>query len=302
MWTEDYPGREWYEKPGDAPLERVERGEIFDRAVWRGLVRWPEVPWPGFTRLCWRRSLLLFHNSPCAWLRLELDWWGNSTEIGWRLGTTGAAEAPRCHGAAPFGWVPRKGHAPNVRGYTSEVFPSPRWLHARFGAAGWLVLHRGTPAWRAVRGAVENVLLRSPVKRWTPFFPVQPPPGCWENGRHVFDFLLLPRARFDGAVAERLGLQFQSPPIAAGAPGQGIPSALLGSIPAGLVASSLARGPSGWRIRVAEARGRARTWELPRGWRGEKRDFTGRRLSTSSAKLPFGRFEIADVLATGGGR
>jgi hypothetical protein len=297
LWTEDYTGREWNEGAGEAVIEKIERGEIFDRAVWTGGLRWPKSPWPGFTRLGWRRSLLLFHEAPVAWLRLELDWQGNSTEIGWRLRRRGERDEPRCHGSVPFGWVPRRRYFPRKDGTASEVFPSPRWVHAGFGSTGWLILHRATPAWRVVSGGVENVLLRSPVKRWTPFYPVQPTRECWENGRHVFDFLLLPVHRFDGAEAERLGLQFASPPMAAMSPGNGVPLKLLDSIPSGLVASSLAREGEGWRVRVAEAHGRGVCWNLPAGSFGEKRDFTGQRLTARSGSLEFRPFEIADVVA-----
>lgn len=275
LWTEDYPGRAWREPPGHADLERVEEGPLFTRAVWSGALRYGPGLWSGFTSLAWRRSLLLFKDSPLLWLRLELEWKGNSTEIGWSFRPV-RGRAPRVEASMPFGSVARRAYEPGTDGLTGDVFPSPHWAAVADASSAWLVLHRGHPAFRAVAGGLENVLLRSPVKRWMPFFPVLPDATAWENGRHVADFLLVPRRAFDPAEAMRLGLAFQTGARATRAlrPPASL-AEVLRSQPPALVATSLARAGAGWRVRLCEARGQEVRWKLPPGWAGHLRPFSG---------------------------
>ncbi|MBN1269825.1 MAG: hypothetical protein JXB04_09570 [Kiritimatiellae bacterium] len=295
LWTEKYTGREWIEEPGQAALEGIEIGEVFSRAVWRGQYH-GRTPWPGFEALSWRRSVVLFREQPCVWLRIELDWKGCGTEVSWSLRSAAGRRVPTLYGSVPFGFVQRSTYKPTENGFQGDVFPSPQWAGAMFGRSGWLVLHRGHPAFRGVAGGIENVLLRSPVAREMPFFPVEPDATAWANGRHKADFLLVPTDRFDGAEAARLGMAFAADPLAAlpaAAPGR--LAKVLASVPAGLVVTSFTKEPSGWGLRLYEARGRAAAWHLPRGLAGKKKDFTGAALGARSTRLQFRPFEACDV-------
>lgn len=278
LWTEDYTGREWREPADFATLERVEEGPVFTRAVWTGSLRYGPQLWPGFTSLAWRRSLLTFKNSPAQWLRIEFEWWGNSTEISWRF-APGGRRRMKITGSAPFAAVPRGSYAPGSDGLTGDVFPSPQWVGVADADSAWLVLHRGNPAFRAVAGGLENILLRSPVKRWMPFFPVSPDLMSWENGKHTADFLLVPQKQVDPAEAMRLGLAFQTgvhatPEIARGD--------WLTTLPANLVPSSLARIGRESRVRLCEARGETARWNAPSGWLVELRSFAGEILAPAA--------------------
>ena len=271
LWTEDYTGREWREPADFARLERVEEGPVFDRTVWTGSLKFGPDLWPGFTSLAWRRSLLTFKDSPVRWLRLEFEWWGNSTEISWGFKPF-ARRVPAVTASMPFGAVARGVYAPGRDGLTGDVFASPQWVAASDKKGAWLVLHRGQPAFRAVPGGLENVLLRSPVKRWMPFFPVAPDLTAWENGKHAADFLLVPQNRLDTAQAMRLGLAFQTGVHATRAV-EG--PAWLNTLPGGVVASSLAREGKAWRVRLCEALGESANWSAPDGYDVELRSFAG---------------------------
>lgn len=294
LWTEDYTGREWREPANFAPLERVEEGPVFSRAVWAGSLTYGRGLWPGFTSLNWRRSILLFKNSPVIWLRQELEWRGNSTEISWSLSSS--ARAPvTCHGSMPFGAIKRPVYKPGADGLTGDVFPSLHWAAAAGREGAWLVLHRGHPAFRAVKGGLENVLLRSPVKRWMPFFPVLPDATAWENGRHVADFLLVPQKQFDPAEAMRLGLAFQTGVMPMPRLEPTPVHELVKSLPEALVASSLHREASAWRIRVCEARGRAVVVNAPAGWRVALKNFAGATIAPAAASAKITARWMGDV-------
>ena len=271
LWTEDYTGREWHEPADFAKLERVEDGPVFSRSVWTGFLRFGPELWPGFTSLSWRRSLLTFKDSPVQWLRMEFEWWGNSTEISWSFKPFGR-RVPAVTASMPFGSVARGVYAPGRDGLTGDVFPSPQWVAASDDNSAWLVLHRGQPAFRAVAGGLENILLRSPVKRWMPFFPVSPDVTSWENGKHAADFLLVPQAKVDPAEAMRLGLAFQTGVRATRAVSG---PEWIATLPDNCVATSLARVGAAWRVRLCETRGAAAVWSAPEGYSAELRSFAG---------------------------
>lgn len=295
MWTEDYTGREWREPASFARLEGVETGPVFDRITWSGQLRYSEKLWPGFTALKWRRSLLFFHNFPGLWLRMAFSWRGNSTEIS--CGCAGGMGAdPRAVGAIPFGWQERPACAPAANTLSGDVFPSPRWaaLMDQEGHRTTLVLHSGTPAFRLHGDALENVMLRSPVKRWMPFFPVQPDPTAWDNGDHVMDYCLLPMDHFDGAQAEQLGTAFLSGLVPADpteTPDQRLRD-VLKSTPPGVVVSAVKHQAKGWRLHVHEAHGRPVEWPLP--GRAEKCNFRGEPTGEEGT-LTLRPFEIAGI-------
>jgi len=182
---------------------------------------------------------------------------------------------------------------------TGDVFPSPNWCAATAGGRGWIVLQRGSPAFRVTKGGLENLLLRSPVKRWTPPFPVQPDPSAWDNGRHVHDVLLVPITTIDPAHCWRMALAWSMPPREArniAAPRPLLDA--LASAPDGLVITSLGAAGNRWRLRVFEARGKAARWSLPRGLAAEKRDFAGRPSGETADKLAFAPCEACDVWLT----
>lgn len=302
LWTEDYTGREWREAPGQAALERAEQGPLFSRAVWTGALRYGPGLWSGFTSLAWRRSLLLFRDSPLLWLRLELEWSGNSTEIGWSFRPLRRGPS-RVHGSMPFGARARRAYRPGADGLTGDVFPSPHWAAVEDGTGAWLVLHRGHPAFRSVAGGLENVVLRSPVKRWMPFFPVAPDATAWENGRHVADFLLVPRRTFDPAFALHAGLAFQTGARAMRAlrPPEEL-AQLLRARPAAVAVSSLARRGPAWRLRICETSGREVRWTFPAGWTGTLQPLAGGPPAAGRPEVRVPPRWLGDVWLLRGGR
>ncbi|MBU0679756.1 MAG: hypothetical protein KJ626_16765 [Verrucomicrobia bacterium] len=300
LWTEDYTGREWCESAADSTLRFVETGSVFSRAVWEGRLDFDERLWPGFSSLSWRKSVLLFPGHSCVWVRYRLDWRGNSTEISWAIGSE-AADSLKYYGSAPFGYVKRMGYSRASNDMTGEVYPSPRWASFGNSAGYWTVLHRGNPAFRVVRGGLENVLLRSPVKRWTPPFPVQPDPTAWDNGVHTFDYLLVPGRRFDPAEAARQSWAWQTPPQKA--PHIVLDKNLLrilSSFPASLVVTSLEKCAEGWRLRLYEAAGKSAAWLKPESVSAIKQDFHGRIIAKGRERIPFEPFEVCDLMVQWG--
>jgi len=159
--------------------------------------------WPGFSRLRYTQTLRVRRNSPWMEVELDSDFLGNSTELAVRLALPGyrfeAGEAE-----IPFGTVARRGYNREIT--RSESFPALDFV--TFGNYIWV--NAGTPAHAFRDGGLENLVLRSPVKRWAPWFPVTPEESMWDNGARRYRFALCADA---AAVApgerHRIGTEFQ---------------------------------------------------------------------------------------------
>ncbi len=137
--------------------------------------------WPGFSRLVYRKTLTFLPDS--AWIKmdLDLDFLGNSTEIAVRI----AGDRPLTEGVAeiPGGTVGRTGYPRQL--VCGDAFPALNFV--RFDRYAWC--NAGTPSHAFRDNGLENIILRSPVKRWAPWFPVTATDDMWDNGPRNYQFI-----------------------------------------------------------------------------------------------------------------
>lgn len=202
LWTEEYPGKERIlSGGGSTPLVAENEDELHLRTEF--FTNDFRAFWPGFSRLRCVMTLKFRRESPWIGITLENDFLGNSTELAIRLALPGE-EFRTGHAEIPFGSVER-GEYPREM-MRAELFPALNFV--TFGNFIWL--NAGTPAHAFRNGGMENLFLRSPVKRWAPWFPVTPEDSMWDNGRRRYDFALCADAsRYTAGDIHRLGVEFQ---------------------------------------------------------------------------------------------
>ncbi|MGN0866156.1 MAG: hypothetical protein ACI4SG_00555 [Oligosphaeraceae bacterium] len=206
LWTEEYgesPSHSLFQESRSRFCQEGEvlslRTEYFDAAFRRY--------WPGFSRIRAIRILRLHRDCPWMEVDLHLDFLGNSTEFALRLSLPGE-DWREGEGDSLFGTCHRKEYPRKFP--CGDAFPVSHFLS--FGKR-FLWLNENTPAHAFRQGGMENLLLRSPVKRWAPWFPVTPETFHWDNGPKEYHFALCGDA---GAYCRgewhRLGMEF---PLAA---------------------------------------------------------------------------------------
>jgi len=201
LWTEEYSGRQHRLPTAADPIEELQMTADGIRIVTGGCWDRFKSMWPGFSRLTYRRTVTLTAVSPLALVEYELDWLGSATEIsvGWQPQGPVLTE---CRAEIPFGSVRRTGYEPQLM--QGDVFPALNWVKT----TAYSLFNQGTPAHALRDGKLETVLLRSPVKRWSPWFPVTPTENTWDNGKRRYCFLY--DAELNPALAElsRIGMEF----------------------------------------------------------------------------------------------
>lgn len=131
----------------------------------------------------------------------KIYWLGNSTEISlsWE-----SSELKNVDADIPFGHRKRHSYKPSEDYKTGEAFPSLNWVKS----SDYAVFNCGNPAHALRDGKLETILLRSPVKRWSPFFVVTPENDAWDNGYKHFLFLWTPEPSESYAQLHRTGIEF----------------------------------------------------------------------------------------------
>ena len=249
LWTEEYAGNERNftaaeslplvsEKDGELQL----RTEFYDRAF--------RNYWPGFSRLRYVKILKFHPDSPWMEMELESDFLGNSTELAVRLALPGERFSSG-RAEIPFGSVER-GEYPREM-CRAELFPALNFVS--FGNFLWL--NAGTPGHAFRDGGLETLFLRSPVKRWAPWFPVTPESSMWNNGLRRYRFALCADAsRYAPGEFHRLGVEFQL--AAYGIDWESRVPEALADLPADLVVAGRDGEDHWW---IFEAAGRPAFWE-----------------------------------------
>lgn len=249
LWTEEYAGNERnFAEAETLPLISEREGELhirtefYDRAF--------RNYWPGFSRLHYVKTLKFHPDSPWMGLELESNFLGNSTELAIRLALPGeyftSGRAESIFGSVERGEYPREM-------CRAELFPALNFVS--FGNFLWL--NAGTPGHAFRNGGLETLFLRSPVKRWAPWFPVTPESSMWDNGLRRYRFALCADAsHYAPGDFHRLGVEFQL--AAHGIEWESRVPEALADLPADLV---IARrdGENNWWI--FEAAGRPVFWE-----------------------------------------
>ncbi len=184
LWTEDYTAKHRVFRE-DEVVERVvsdnERLSVETRLLCADF----KQMWPGFSRLGVKKTLTFQRQSAFVAVKLEINWLGSATEISVRWNAAGEYIAT-CVAETPFGSRTRTAYTPTADTMTGDSFPILNWC--RTGNAA--IFNRGTPGHALRNGVLETILLRSPVKRWSPWFPVTPSDAAKDNGTHIFEFVV----------------------------------------------------------------------------------------------------------------
>jgi len=256
LWTEAYSGRalslgdheEVLEVSREADAITVVCGAHFDAF---------HAQWPGFSSLELRKTIRCHADRASVDVELELWWLGCATEIAvaWDAAGGGISE---CTGETPCGSITRHAYEATPDTITGAAFPVLNWVRA----GDLAILNRGTPGHAIRDGDLETILLRSPVKRWSPWFQVTPSDAAHDNGYHVFTFRVdLDAADLAPSALHRRGIQFNLPDPAAI---DACPA--LADLPANVVvAAARPKGADGARVLLFEADGRAADWTTPDG-------------------------------------
>ncbi|NQU40687.1 MAG: hypothetical protein HQ523_12090 [Lentisphaerae bacterium] len=213
--------------------------------------------WPGFALLQVRKALHVAADSSAVDVQLELWWIGCTTEVS----VTWAAAGDRVEAFTTetlCGSATHSAYTPTANTITGAAFPALNWVRA----GDMALFNRGTPGHAIREGQLETMLLRSPVKRWAPWFPVTSTDDMYDNGYHVFTF----RVDLDAegracSDLHRCGMAFNLP---ASEPTQACP-ALIGLPPTVVAAAVRPEGDKGTRVLLFEADGLATDWNAPDG-------------------------------------
>ena len=203
LWTEEYSGRK---KVCDADekiiLIRVDNEKL--ELVTGGKIDEFRKMWPGFSCLEYKKIYRFRKDLEAVELEIELDWLGNSTEVAlsWNCGN---ADIEECRVEIPFGSRIRKAGKESGDTICGDAFPVLNWACTN----DFAVFNQGTPAYAIREARMETIILRSPVKRWSPWFPVTPDLSCWNNGKRSYKFLWYPlKKNYMASELHRLGMEF----------------------------------------------------------------------------------------------
>ena len=254
LWTEEYSGRRFVVPQSEAVVTAFTgdgnscRVELHWSSRQRFLDKWPgfsaleyylelsfQSDWPGM-RVCFRPNLL-----------------GNSTEIALRYDL--GAPVGEVKAGQPLGWRWRGSYEATL--LQGNSFPAFEWV----GGPAFAVFHLATPGWALRDGGLENIVLRSPVKRWAPWFPVTPTVKMHENGFQEFQQLFWPSLPSEGECF-RLAREYQL--AQSSGEYRGIETALFDDLPDNLVIldwdggrrlvlSEVAGSPVQWRNQTFKA-------------------------------------------------
>lgn len=256
LWTEDYSGRMLSLRDDERVLAintTADTAEVVTLAT-RDT---PHAHWPGFSALQVRKTIRCVAGSASIEVDLELWWLGCATEIvvAWDVAGTGLAD---CTAEVPCGSVTRRPYTPTPDTMTGAAFPVLNWVRA--GAVA--VFNRGTPGHVLREGQLETILLRSPVKRWSPWFPVTPSDASHDNGYHRFSFRVdLEAGALPVSALHRRGMRYNLPDPAAM---DRCP--VLAGLPSNVVAASVRPEKNiGARVLLFEADGCQADWTAPDG-------------------------------------
>lgn len=253
MWTEEYSGKTRLLPVSEDEIIDWHCDELGAVLVTGGKCDQHKEMWPGFSRLSYRRTATFIAASPLVQIEYDLDWLGNSTEIAIKWNNCGN-QLNSCRAEIPFGSIPRTGYKPGM--IHGDAFPALNWVSTEYFA----VINEGTPSHALRNGCLETVILRSPVKRWAPWFPVTPGEASWDNGKRKFRFIYhLAPVSLSGL--HRLGMEFN---IAAVAVPEYRDLKIFAGLPDNIVIAGLRKDkPGAWTIILFEAEGRETVWNNP---------------------------------------
>jgi len=184
LWTEEYSSR--IRAFGELEtIKSVRAGKNFLEIITEFLYEDFRAMWPGFSSLKVRKHLVFSKSHSYIAVKIELFWLGSATELAVRW-TAAGTNLDICTAEIPFGSRQRTAYVPSRDTMTGDAFPVLNWCRTEHAA----ILNRGTPGHALRNGGLETIILRSPLKRWSPWFPVTPTHQSCDNGKHVFEFVV----------------------------------------------------------------------------------------------------------------
>jgi len=229
LWTEEFLGSVFSECLGDVELRSVKRGPVFTHIAYQGRISGsPEVGkfWAGFEQLRWQKDIFFYEQLDRIDVRVTLGWRGHDTKI--FLSVPCEVDPPTAVATyeIPYGAVQRRPYyevpaeyeptvgpvGPSVLNRAKGDWPALRWVDYSDARGGMTVANTGTPGHSIVGTRIHISLLRSGTRKTSGFAP---PVGSHDNGRHVYNFSLLPHSgSWVDAHAQRLGVELNNALVA----------------------------------------------------------------------------------------
>lgn len=184
LWTEEYSSRS--RALGEMEtIESVRAGKNSLEIITEFLHEDFKAMWPGFSSLKARKHLVFSKINSYIAVKIEIFWMGSATELAMRW-TAAGSNLDICTAEIPFGSRQRTAYTPSRDTMTGDAFPVLNWCRTEHAA----ILNRGNPGHALRNGGLETIILRSPLKRWSPWFPVTPTHQSCDNGKHIFEFVV----------------------------------------------------------------------------------------------------------------
>ena len=252
LWTEEYSAQRRLFAEFET-IESINAGEKTLEIITSFSCEDFKNMWPGFSILKACKKLTFNKESSCIAVNFKIFWLGNATELAVRWTATGD-KLNSCTAETPFGSRKRSAYTPSADTISGDAFPVLNWCGTKQAA----VFNRGTPGHALREGTLETIILRSPVKRWSPWFPVTPTDQSRDNGEHVFDFLI----DMEGGKKSLSDLHREGMEYNLGDNVQSIKSDVFACLPENIVISNAYKDSSGQvHALLFEAEGRSCVWK-----------------------------------------
>ncbi len=249
LWTEEYSNAKYTCTEKEKVISVQKSAEILKLSTYASAPSFLKM-WPGFSQLVWVKHYSFHKKTGMVKIVLELNWLGNSTEIALRW------ESPvidTCVAETPFASMSRTPITPSGDTIQGDAFPVLNWVKT----ANFAIFNTGTPAHAIREGKLETVVLRSPVKRWSPWFPVTPDYSSWDNGSKKFTFLWMPTGeKTNNSDLHRMGVEFNFK-----LPLKKADSSVFLELPHNLVVCGLSRKDNNIEALIFEADGIECSWD-----------------------------------------
>lgn len=194
----------------DEKVVSVEEGPVFIKVTTKGAVRPGKTPisgnsgdyWPGFEHLSFRKEYVFPRHLPHFRLRVTVNFAGCRTKVCLRLPVELDPLKAKALYHTPFAATERKPYfevpyqyretarilSPGAYTHAKGEYPTLHWADYSDNEIGLSVANSGTPGYQLVGKDIMISLLRSGTHCMDG--TMYPQPGSYDNGEHVFDFVL----------------------------------------------------------------------------------------------------------------
>ncbi|MBI2844869.1 MAG: hypothetical protein HYX78_15865 [Armatimonadetes bacterium] len=198
LWTEHFTGQFLNEEASDSVLEDITVGPLFARIVYSGQMPSQKASWAGLESLTtWRKTFYVYRHLDRIDLHIDLLYSGRGTEVRLVFPVNLNTSSALARYEIPFGSMVREPYGADKYEYGRGNWPALSWCDYGDEDFGVTLVHTGTPGCLAANGAVSFSLLRSATSWEKPLFPTEPEPLSFDNGRHHYEFALIPHRAGD---------------------------------------------------------------------------------------------------------